>query len=253
MIDMHGKTVVITGGTRGIGLSVAEAFSMAGASVFVGARSASSEFADRIANAVFVKTDVRIYSDMTALINRAVESAGKLDIMINNAGISIWRSLEKADETFWHQIVDTNLKGCFWGCKAAAHQMKTGGVIINMASLAGKRGSKNNSVYCASKFGVVGLTQALAKELGPKGIRVNSICPVYVKTGELLNNLGGEHPEIGLTPPEVFLEEFGRRNAALERIPTKDEVASACLFLASDMASAITGQNINVDCGVLPQ
>ena len=207
MIDMQDKTVVITGGTRGMGLSIAEAFSRAGAAVFVGARNSSSEFIDRIPDAVFVKTDVRIYSDMTALVDRAVESEGKLDIMINNAGVSIWRSLGKANEAFWHQIIDTNLKGCFWGCKAAAPKMKTGGVIINMASLAGKRGSKNNSVYCASKFGVVGLTQALAKELGPKGIRVNSICPVYVKTSELLNNLGGEHPEIGQRAPEVFLEE----------------------------------------------
>ena len=253
MISLQGKTVVITGGTRGLGLRIASTFDSAGAIVFVGARNPCERLEAQAPGAVFVETDVRRYDSMFSLVKKAVESTGKLDVMINNAGVSIWRRLENIDEEFWHHIVDTNLKGCFWGCKAAAEQMKAGGAIVNIGSLAGKRGSKNNSVYCASKFGVVGLTQALAKELGPRQIRVNSVCPVYIKTKELIHNLCGDHPDIGGMQPEDFLETFGKQNAALERIPNRSEVANMCIFLASDLASAITGQNINVDCGVFPQ
>jgi NAD(P)-dependent dehydrogenase (short-subunit alcohol dehydrogenase family) len=249
VFDFNGKTIAITGGTRGIGLTIAKKFVSAGANVFVGARHRGNSLGD----IPFVATDVKKLSDVYTLAEAALAETGSLDAFINCAGISVWRSVSSVDEKFWDDIVDTNLKGCFWGCKVAAECMAFGGVIINVASLAGKRGSKNNSVYCASKFGVVGLTQALAKELGERGIRVNSVCPVYVKTEELLKNLSGEHPEIGNEDPEVFLDKFAYSSTALGRIPTADEVADTCLYLASPSASAITGQNINVDCGVLPQ
>ena len=86
--------------------------------------------------------------------------------------------MDSVTDEFWNKMIDTNLKGAFWGCKIAAANLNAGGTIINVSSLAGKRGSVNNSVYCASKFGMNGLTQALAKELGQKGIRVNAVCPV---------------------------------------------------------------------------
>ena len=97
------------------------------------------------------------------------------------------------------------------------------------------------------------MTQSLAKELGEKGIRVNSICPVYVETDELLSNLSGDHPEVGNQRPKQFLEGFAKNNAALKRLPSSSEIADVCFYLSSDSSSAITGQNINVDCGVLPQ
>ncbi len=253
MTDFSNKTVVITGGTKGIGLAIAEKFCEAGASIFVGARHPQKALAKLCPRAHFIKTDVRHIEDVRGLVDSAVQKTGRLDVFINSAGVSIWCSIVNAEEKFWDTIIDTNLKGCFWGCKAASERFADGGVIINIASLAGKRGSKNNSVYCASKFGVVGLTQALAKELGERNIRVNSVCPVYVKTDELLKNLSGDHPEIGEGDPEQFLRDWALRNAALQRIPSAEEVANACLFLASPLASAITGQNINVDCGVLPQ
>lgn len=166
------KSVVVTGGTRGIGLAIVEAFVREGARVVVGARSPSSRVEEL--GAAFVATDVRVEAEVEALIDRACALHGGLDVMINDAGVSIWRRLEAIDEAFFRQLVDTNLLGTLWGCKAAAARMREGGSIVNVASLAGKRGSANNSVYCASKFGVVGLTQALAKELGPRGIRVNA-------------------------------------------------------------------------------
>lgn len=250
MSGMHGKSVVVTGGTRGIGLAIVEAFVREGARVVVGARSPSPRL--RELGATFVATDVRSEAEVEALVERTCTLHGQLDVMVNNAGVSIWRRLEAVDEDFFRRLVDTNLLGTLWGCKAAAARMLPGGAIVNVASLAGKRGSANNSVYCASKFGVVGLTQALAKELGPRGIRVNAVCPVYVRTETLLANLGGDHPARPERDPHGFLDRFAQENAALGRLPEAAEVAAACLFLASDAASAITGQSIHVDCGTVP-
>lgn len=253
MFDNTGRTIVITGGTKGIGLAITKKFLETGAHVFIGARHNSSEISELGASATFIETDVKDYNQICRLVEIAVEKSQKLDVFINCAGLSIWKTIENADEIFWDKIIDTNLKGCFFGCKASAEKLTDGGCVINIASLAGKRGSKNNSVYVASKFGVVGLTQALAKELGERGIRVNSICPVYVETDELLSNLRGDHPEVGQLNPKEFLREFAEKNTALKRLPLVEEIADACLYLASEFASAITGQNINVDCGVLPQ
>jgi 3-oxoacyl-[acyl-carrier protein] reductase/meso-butanediol dehydrogenase/(S,S)-butanediol dehydrogenase/diacetyl reductase len=131
--------------------------------------------------------------------------------------------------------------------------MKRGGCIINVSSLAGKRGSANNSVYCAAKFGVNGITQALAKELGPKGIRVNAVCPVYVQTDGLLEALAEKDAPPAGQDADVYLRDFAIANSALGTLPTGEEIAQVCVFLASPAASAVTGQCINVDCGVLPQ
>ena len=131
--------------------------------------------------------------------------------------------------------------------------MQEGASIVNISSLAGKRGSANNAVYCASKFGVNGITQALAKELGPRGIRVNAVCPVYIRTNGLLSALReSQAPPLGKDPAD-YLRDFASVNAALGRMPQASEVAQVCLFLSSPAASAVTGQCLNVDCGVLPQ
>jgi 3-oxoacyl-[acyl-carrier protein] reductase/meso-butanediol dehydrogenase/(S,S)-butanediol dehydrogenase/diacetyl reductase len=148
--------------------------------------------------------------------------------------------------------VDTNLLGTLWGCQAAAPRLSVGGAIVNVASLAGRRGSPNNSVYCASKFGVVALTQSLALELGPRGIRVNAVCPVYVRTDTLVGNLGGDHPDRPGDDPQGFLDRFAATRTALGRLPLASEVARTCVFLASEGASAITGQSLHVDSGAMP-
>ena len=161
--------------------------------------------------------------------------------------------MHSVDDDFWDKMIDTNLKGAFWGCKTAATDLSEGGSIINVSSLAGKRGSENNSVYCVSKFGMNGLTQALAKELGSKGIRVNAVCPVYVETPGLLEALRNPDAPPKGQKTEKYLEEFTAANTALQRLPKGSEIANLCFYLASPLASAITGQCINVDCGVLPQ
>ncbi len=124
---------------------------------------------------------------------------------------------------------------------------------VNVSSLAGKRGSANNAAYCAAKFGVNGLTQALAKELGAAGIRVNAVCPVYVETDGLAEALAEPNSPAGGGEVDEYLAGFAHDNAALGRLPTAGEVAELCWYLASAPAAAVTGQCINVDCGVLPQ
>jgi NAD(P)-dependent dehydrogenase (short-subunit alcohol dehydrogenase family) len=245
-------TVIITGGNRGIGLDITRTFVEAGYQVVVGARSEytlKNEFKDQI---TFVKVDVRSESDHVLLTEVALQKTGRVDCYINNAGFSEWRPIEEIDDAFLDNILNTNLKGAFWGCKAAAKVLGPQGVIINISSIAGKRGSSNNSAYAASKFGMNGLTQSLAKELGPKQIRVLALCPVLISTDGLLDALKNPYaPANG--NPEAFISNFAKGNAALSRLPTGREVGNMCVFLASPFASAMTGQCINVDCGVLPQ
>ena len=247
------RTVIVTGGSRGIGASIARAFCDEGYYVVIGSRNDSGLAKELGERAMFHLTDVCKPQELYRLVKAAVEWTGRLDVMINNAGFSEWRSAEEVDEVFWERMIDTNLKGTFFGCQAAALHLQRGGCIINISSLAGKRGSANNSVYCASKFGVNGLTQALAKELGPKSVRVNAVCPVYIRTKGLMKALEDKRSPTQGKDIELYLEKFAAENAALERLPTEEEVAQMCLFLASGEASAITGQCINIDCGVLPE
>jgi len=249
----HLKTVVITGGTKGIGSAIAEAFYLQGYAVVICARE-DNGLAKRLGRGVFyVKADVTKKAQMRSLMARAVKLTGRLDVLINCAGVSQWRALKDIDEAFLEKMLSVNLKGAFWATQAAVEFLPKTGAIVNVASLAGRRGSANNSVYCASKFGVIGLTQSLAKELGPRGIRVNAVCPVYVLTEGVLKALKDKpSPAGGQNIPE-YLEGFIMSQTALKRLPTALEVAQACLFLASNEASAVSGQSLNVDCGVLPQ
>ena len=246
------RTVVITGGTKGLGAAIAKAFHATGAYVVLGARSDNGLAQSLGIRARFHAIDVAHPVAHRALVQEAVAWTGRLDVFINNAGRSEWRPLGEADEPFWRHMLDTNLSGVFFGCQAASEHLQRGGCIINVSSMAGKRGTANNSVYCAAKFGVNGITQALAKELGPRGIRVNAVCPVLVRTEGLVEALSDQRaPSSG--DVDGFLKQFAAANSALGVLPTAEEVAGVCTFLASPAASAITGQCLNVDCGVFPQ
>jgi 3-oxoacyl-[acyl-carrier protein] reductase/meso-butanediol dehydrogenase/(S,S)-butanediol dehydrogenase/diacetyl reductase len=195
--------------------------------------------------------DVRRREDHVNLVKTALDWTNSLDCYVNNAGFSEWRSIASVSEDFIRDMFETNLYGYFWGAQAAASALKRGGSILNISSLAAKRGTPNNSVYSATKFGVTGLTQSLCKELGPKGIRVNAVCPVLVATPGLVDALNQkDSPANGDT--FAFLNNFSVTQTALGRLPSVKEVAQLCLFLTSKNASGITGQSINVDCGVLP-
>ena len=246
------KTVIITGGNKGIGLDISKVFSNNGYAVFVGAREDTKELQALDGDVTFVKTDVKSEVDHQNLVKAALKKTGRLDTYINNAGFSAWRSIGNIDEEFLSNVLDTNLKGVFWGCKSALAVMQSGANIVNISSIAGKRGSNNNSAYCSSKFGVNAVTQSLAKEVGKQNIRINAVCPVIVPTEGLIEALDEpESPAYGNI--DGFIDNFRKTQAALPELPTGEEIGKACLFLASEDASAITGQCINVDCGVFPQ
>lgn len=249
MPDNIKKTAIITGGNRGIGLEIAMRFARENYTVFVGSR---TDLEMNILNIHHIPMDVRRSTSHQMIVNHAMLKTGRLDVYINNAGFSEWRPLSQIDEDFLEDIMSTNLKSAFWGAKAAATALAAKGSIINVSSIAGKRGTANNSAYVATKFGMNGMTQALAKELGPKGIRVNGVCPVLIPTPGLMTALESPYAPAGENPVQ-WMQDFARTQAALQRLPTGREVADMCYFLASDAATAITGQNINVDCGVLPQ
>ena len=247
------KSVVITGGSRGIGRAITECFLAAGYIIVVGAR--SSQDIDHLdpERVHFHAMDVRDEGAHQALAEKAINLSGQLDAWVNNAGISSWKPIEEINEEFFDELMGVNLKGAFWGCKAASRYMSHHrGSIINISSIAGKRGSAKNAMYCATKFGMNGLTQSLAKELGPKGIRVNAICPVLIKTDGLIDALMKEHSPANGTPM-AFLDNFKKANSATGSLPTGQDVGDLAVYLASPQNHAITGQCINVDCGVFPQ
>jgi len=245
------RVVAVTGGTRGIGLAIARRFHQQGDAVAV---CSSSGAAGSLPPEILQRrVDVRSREQAQAFIEEVVQALGTLDVLVNCAGRSGWRPVEEIDEGFVEEILAPSLFGTLWCCGAAARVLGPEGCIVNISSLAGKRGSANNSVYCAAKFAVNGMTQALAKELGPRGIRVNAVCPGYVETEGVLKVLAGPHSPATGQGITAYLASFASTQTALRRLSTADEIAAAVVFLASPEASAITGQCLNVDCGTLPQ
>jgi 3-oxoacyl-[acyl-carrier protein] reductase/meso-butanediol dehydrogenase/(S,S)-butanediol dehydrogenase/diacetyl reductase len=182
-----------------------------------------------------------------------VAQCDSVDILINNVGKSEWRSIERIDEAFFSEMMALNVASYVAVTKAIVGHMGRGANVINISSMAAKRGSKFNSIYCATKFAINGLTQAWAKEFGERGIRVNALCPVLVRSEGL---------DAALVLPEApahdsgvagFLADFTRAQTALGRLPDVEDVAGFCALISSSAAGALTGQCINIDCGVFPQ
>jgi NAD(P)-dependent dehydrogenase (short-subunit alcohol dehydrogenase family) len=246
------ESVIVTGGSKGIGRAIVLKLANQGFHVISGSRTPISDIPLHLTDLItHSEIDVRNPDDHVKLVELANSNTTQLKAFVNNAGFSEWRPIEDIEAAFLQDILETNLMGYFWGSKAAAQALKQGGSIVNISSLAARRGTPNNSAYVASKFGVSGLTQSMAKELGSRGIRVNAVCPVLIETPGLLEALT-ERNSPGKGNPEEFLSSFALQQTALGRLPTAEEVANLVYFLLSDDASGITGQSINVDCGVLP-
>jgi len=252
---MKERVVVVTGGSKGIGSDISKAFYEIGDKVIVAGRE-DVGFAQKLGiRAKFISLDVtNINSIEQFFIDANNWANAPIDILVNNVGKSSWRSIDNVDEAFWDYMINVNLKSVMFMSKHAVRFFGRNASIVNISSLAGKRGSANNSVYCAAKFGVNGITQSLAKELGKKGIRVNAICPVYISTPGLIGALEEfESPLNGGLEINNFFNEFAQSQCALGVLPTATQIANTCIFLSSPEAGAITGQCINVDCGVMPQ
>ena len=253
---LENRIAVITGGGSGIGAAICRAFAAEGARVAVtDLRLAAAEqvaAAIRAAGgqAAAWELDVADRATVQAAADDIAARFGPADVWVNNAGISrIVPFLECSDE-LWDLTLRVNLKGTFIGCQAALRQMlpRKRGVILNMSSQSGKVGASHYAAYCASKFGIIGLTQSLALEFAADGIRVNALCPGVVFTALWdEQHVGGYGQKRGLKPEEVrpYLES----KIPLGRLCTPDDVAQMAAFLASDAASYMTGQAINVSGG----
>ena len=249
---MKYSVAIVTGGNKGIGLGITKLLLKNNYKVITCGRSGFEDI-ENFSGLDHIQGDITCYETHVNLVEKAINSYGKLDLYVNNVGISQWKTIEEINIDFLDQLFKTNIYSVFWGCKASQKYLKeTNGSIINISSIAGKRGSKNNSGYVATKFAMNGITQSLSKELGDMNVRVNAICPVLIRTEGLLKALS-EKSAPGYNNIDSFFKEFKETQTALNRLPSIDDVAQMVLFLASTNASAITGQCINVDCGVFPQ
>jgi NAD(P)-dependent dehydrogenase (short-subunit alcohol dehydrogenase family) len=258
MMSFENKTVIITGADKGIGRAVALAFAEEGARI-VGTFHSDKQAADETAALIrksggicdFLKIDVRRKADCDMLVEKAVKSFDRLDIAVNNAGVSTMNWAIDLTEDEWDLNMDVNAKGVFLCCQAEVRrfiQQGDGGKIINVSSIAGKRPAMVLSHYAASKFAVLGFSKSLAQEVARHGINVNCVCPGLVQTSMQEREIGWEAKLRGITREEVLQEYHDA--IPLGRLESAEDVAKVVLFLASDAADYMTGQALNIAGGM---
>jgi len=244
-INLAGKTAIVTGSSQGLGAVTAQVLHSAGANVVVNyfndTAGVNKANADKVVGklgdgVIAIEADVRNEHSVKAMLDKTIERFGKLDIVVNNAGIIRDKTIKKMTTDEWQSVLDTNLTGPFNVCRAAAERISDGGRIVNFASISGVVGFFGQANYSASKAGVIALTKVISKELGKRKITVNAVAPGVVLT------------EMGKTIPEEVRTEM-LKNIPLARFGEPDEISNVVLFLCSDLASYITGQVIHVNGG----
>jgi NAD(P)-dependent dehydrogenase (short-subunit alcohol dehydrogenase family) len=231
--DLDGRVALVTGASRGIGHDLALALQGAGAAVVSGVRSGDAPTES-------VPIDLRDVESIRAAVDAVVERHGRIDVLVNNAGVGTNHDALDATEEEWDELLDVNLKGLFFTCQAAGrHMVQAGyGRIVNMSSQAGHVGIRRHAGYSASKGGVELLTKVLALEWGAHGVTVNTVAPTFVRTPGTAERL--DRPE--------FLQDVLTR-IPIGRVGTTSEVAAAVIFLASESAGLVNGTSLVVDGG----
>ncbi len=244
---LKGKNALITGASKGIGRAIAIRFAEQGANVAFTYLSSveqgqalEGELAAKGVKAKGYRSDASDFAEADKLINAVIADFGSLDILINNAGITMDNLLLRMTEEAWDKVINVNLKSCFNTVKAATKPMmkQKSGSIINMTSVVGLKGNAGQANYAASKAGIIGFTKSVALELGSRGIRCNAIAPGFIET-EMTGKL--DEKTIQLWRDAIPLKRGGR----------PEDVADACVFLGCDLSAYVTGQVIQVDGGML--
>lgn len=242
---LQDKVAVITGSSRGIGRSIALHLASQGAIIVASARNAAAldslvnEIKDQGGKALAVPGDVGISKDVDALFSAAKEAFGQVDILVNNAGITRDGLLMRMKDEDWDAVMDTNLKGAFYCCRAAAKIMskQRSGRIVNISSVVGEMGNPGQANYCASKAGLVGLTKSVARELARRNVTANAIAPGFIVT-DMTDTLSDK------------VKDELQSQIPLARLGEAEDIAHAVAFLASDQAGYITGQVLGVNGGM---
>jgi len=245
MIDLKGKCALITGSGQGIGKEIAVTLAKAGANIGVSdinleaAEATAKEIADTLGvKTVALKANVASEDEVKAMVKEFVAEMGSLDILVNNAGITKDGLIMRMKESDWDAVLNVNLKSAFLCTKAATRpMMKTGGRIINIASISGVIGLPGQANYSASKAGMIGMTKAVAKEVAGKNITVNAVAPGFIRTA-MTDKLSDE------------VVKGYEDNIPMSRMGAPADIANAVLFLASDLASYVTGQVVQVNGGL---
>jgi NAD(P)-dependent dehydrogenase (short-subunit alcohol dehydrogenase family) len=250
MSSISGRVALITGASSGIGRATAKAFSEKGAKVVVAARreveldALVTEIEALGGVATFVKTDVSVAKDVERMVAHTIETFGRLDVAVNNAGVEGLSGITKLSEAEWDRVLDTNLKGSFLCMKYESAAMLDGGhggSIVNVGSVNSFLGFRGGSAYVASKHGLVGLTTCVSAELAPRGIRVNIVCPGFIDTPM-------HHRGRRLLGDEMY-DEILQQRVHVRRAGRPEEIAQAIIFLCSDEASYFTGSTLTPDGG----
>lgn len=245
---LKGQKTIVTGGTKGIGRAIALTFAKEGAHVVIVGTDAAKgkEVVDEIhalsATASFLRLDVSNYTVASESIKAAIEEMGRIDVLVNNAGITRDGLLMRMSEQDWDQVIDVNLKSCYTLCQAVLRPMmkQRSGSIVNISSVSGLTGNPGQVNYAASKAGMIGLSKALAREVASRNIRVNCIAPGFVETAMTKEIIEGHKEKLLASIP-------------MGRVGQPEEIAQAVLFLASSLSSYVTGQVLAVDGGMVMQ